>query len=193
MKHIFRHFSFALIPLLGISSFCGCSAQTEKPTNAVQSEKPELIPTNQNEPKSNEELPKTIKLEVKDIDIGTKYKTVIRQLGKPLSSKKGGENPCGGEKLVLKYSGLEVTFDVESENDRNPIVVFVEVSSPKLEVSGIKIGASLEDVRAKFGKSSELRKEEGFDNIGYFVKDGYANFYFRNDKLVKITWELNMC
>ena len=195
VKHIIRHFIFLIFLLLNVASFCGCFAQSQNSTNVVQSENTKLSPTQSPLPintKPTDDLPQTIKLEVKGVDIGTSYEDVLRQLGKPLSSKKRGTNPCGGTKLTLRYSGLTVNLDPDAD-EQNFIVVFVEATSLKWEVSGIKVGASLEDVRAKFGKSSELRKESGLETIGYFVTDGYANFYFRKNKLAKITWELNLC
>ena len=196
MKHIIQHFIFAFFLLLSIASFCGCSAQSQNSTNAVQSENTKPSPTLSPLPsnaKSADDLPQTIKLEVEGVDTGTSYQDVLRQLGKPLSSKKRGTNPCGGTKLTLRYSGLTVNLDPDAD-EQNFIVVLIEVTSPKWEVaSGISVGASLEDVRAKFAKSSELRKENGLDYVSYFVIDGYANFYFRNNKLVKINWELNLC
>jgi hypothetical protein len=135
----------------------------------------------------------TIVLQVKGVDIGAKYQTVLRQLGKPLSSKKRGTNPCGNTKLVLRYSGLTITFD-DDGSGRNFIVVVIEVTSPKWEVApGISVGASLADVQKKFSQTEAPTKEKGLENLSYFAGDGYANFYFRNKKLVKVAWELNLC
>lgn len=181
--------------LLNVAGLCGCFAQLQNSNNIAHSEisnsfpTPSPLPTNT---KPADDLPQTIKLEVKSVDIGTSYRDVLRRLGKPLSSKKRGTNPCGGTKLTLSYPGLTVNLDPDAD-EQNFIVVFVEVTSPNWEVSGISVGASLEDVRAKFGKSSKLRKESGLDTIGYFVTEGYADFYFRKNKLVKVSWELNLC
>jgi hypothetical protein len=195
VKHIIQHFIFAFFLLLGVASFCGCFAQSQNSTNVVQSETTKPSPTQSPLPtntKPADDLPEMIKLQIKGVDIGTSYEEVFRRLGKPLSSRKRGTNPCGGTKLTLRYSGLTVNLDPDAD-EQNFIVVFVEVTSPEWEVSGIRIGASLEDVRAKFGKSSELRKESRLETIGYFAGDGYADFYFRKNKLVKVSWELNLC
>jgi hypothetical protein len=134
----------------------------------------------------------TIDLKVKGVDIGASYQTVLRQLGKPLSNRKGGTNPCGGTKQVLRYSGLKITLD--EDEDKQNIVVLIEVTSPKWEVaSGVSIGASLENVRAKFSQSHDLSKESGFDVLTYSDGDGALTFYFRNKKLVKVTRDLNLC
>lgn len=135
----------------------------------------------------------TINLKVKGVDIGAKYQTVLRQLGKPLSSRKGGTNSCGNTNLVLRYSGLTITFDDDGDG-QNFIVVFIEITSPEWKVApGISVGASLTDVQRKFGQTEKPTKEKGLENLSYFVTDGYANFYFRNKKLVKVNWELNLC
>lgn len=134
----------------------------------------------------------TIEFKIKDVGIGTPYKNVLRQLGKPLSDKKGGENPCGGAKRILRYSGLKITLD-ESENKQN-IVVLIEVTSARWELSTrIKVGATLNNVQNKFNESGELTKESGFDVLTYLDGDGAVTFYFRNKKLVKIIRDLNLC
>jgi len=134
----------------------------------------------------------TIDFKVKGVGIATSYQTVLRQLGKPLSSRKGGTNPCGGKKQVLRYSGLTITLD--EDEDKQNIVVLIEVTSPKWKVaSGISVGASLKDVQAKLGQSVELSKESGFEVLTYLDGDGAIAFYFRNKKLVKVTRDLNLC
>ncbi len=135
----------------------------------------------------------TIDLKVKGVDVGASHQTVLQQLGKPLSSRKGGTNPCGSTKQVLRYSGLKITLD-EDADERNYTVVEIEVTSPKWEVaSEISVGATLADVQTKFAQTEAPTKEKGLENLSYFVTDGYANFYFRNKKLVKVNWELNLC
>ena len=196
MKSVIQHFIFAFFLLFGVASFCSCFAQSQNPINVAQpgttksSPSPSPLPTNT---KPADDLPDMIKLQIKGIHIeNSYYKDVLRQFGKPLSSKKRGTNPCGGTKLTLRYPGLTVNLD-PNENEQNFFVVFAEITSPEWEVSGIRIGASLEEVRAKFGKSSELSKESGLETIWYYAGDGGADFYFRKNKLVKITWEMNLC
>lgn len=135
----------------------------------------------------------TIDLEVKGVDIGASYQTVLRQLGKPLLSRKGGTNPCGNTKLTLRYSGLTIILDDDGDG-RNFTVVAIEMTSPKWEIApGISVGVSFTDVQAKFAQTENPTKENGLENLSYFVTDGYANFYFRNRKLIKVVWELNLC
>ena len=134
----------------------------------------------------------TIDFEVKGVGIGASYQTVLRQLGKPLSSRKGGTNPCGGTKLTLRYSGLTISLDEDA--DRQNTVILIEVISPKWEVvSGISVGASLEDVQAKFGQPDDTATKSGSKILTYFDGDGAVTFYFRNKKLVKVNRDLNLC
>lgn len=94
--------------------------------------------------------------------------------------------------LTLRYSGLVVKL-IEGSGGRNFFVASMEVTSPKWITSGITVGASIKDVRERFGQNNELSKEKGLNTLPYFIKDGYANFYFRNKRLVKMAWELNVC
>ncbi len=138
-------------------------------------------------------LAETIDLKVKGVTVGASYKTVLRRLGKPLSGKKGGTNPCGNTKLTLRYSGLVIKLD-DDGSGRNFTVISIESTSPKWSVaSGISIGANLKKVQTKFGKTEKPIKELGLEKLSYFIQDGYANFYFRSKKLVKVIWELNLC
>lgn len=134
----------------------------------------------------------TIDFDVKGVGLGTPYQTVLRQLGKPLSSRKGRTNPCGGAKQVLRYSGLIITLD-ESE-DKQSNVVLIEVTSPKWEIaSGIGVGVSLKDVRGKFGQPNDTTTKSGSGTLIYLDGDGAVTFYFRNKKLVKVIRDENLC
>lgn len=69
----------------------------------------------------------------------------------------------------------------------------MEVTAAKWQISGkARVGENVENVRTKFGVGN-LSKKNGLDNLSYYITDGYANFYFRNNKLVKVNWELNVC
>src|SRR5580765_1156518 len=135
---------------------------------------------------------KPIQLNVKDVDIGATTDEVNGKLGKPKSSQKKGENPCGGTKLTYLYDGLVVDFEADA-NDRFTVVA-VEVTSQKWEIApGISIGASTKDVLKKFGRPGFFPDSDPNTSIGYWITDGGADFYFRDDRLVKIHWEENLC
>ncbi len=135
----------------------------------------------------------TIDLKVKGVGVGTSYSTVLKKLGRPLSNKKGGSFPCdqGNPMLNLRYSGLVIKLIQDSNNQY--FVASMEVSSPKWIASGITIGASIREVQERFGQNNNLSKKKGLENLPYFIEDSYANFYFRNKKLIKVAWELNAC
>ena len=132
-----------------------------------------------------------IDLQVNGVGIGATDTEVILKLGKPTSRKKGRMNECvGGEPLTLRYPGL--VLELSEDMDDKFTVLTVTVTSPKWSVSGISIGASVNQVRKKFG-DSKLTKEKGLEYLNYSISDGYANFVFRKKTLVEIYWELNLC
>jgi len=134
----------------------------------------------------------TIDLQVNGVGMHATEATVVQKLGKPSSRKKGGIVPChdGETLLTWRYPGLALEF---SENLEGKFTVFTAtVTSPKWSVLGINIGASVGDVRRKFG-DGKLTKEKGLNYLSYYITDGYANFVFKKNKLIKIDWEVNMC
>ena len=134
----------------------------------------------------------TIDLQINGVGIGATEAAVVQKLGKPSSKKKGGIVPCynGDTLLTLRYPGLvlELTEDLSG----NFFVFTTTVTSPKWSVSGINIGANVNEVQKKFG-NGKIMKEEGLEYLSYYITDGYANFVFKKKKLIKIDWELNLC
>lgn len=193
VKHIFRHLIFTSFLIVIITNLYGCSAQSQVLTNVAQAKPTDLSPTPT--PANSKVLSTqrdTFPFEIKGVGIGASYQIVLRQLGKPLSSRKGGTNPCGGTKQVMRYSGLTITLD-ESEDEQSDVIL-IEVTSPKWEVaSRISVGKSLEEVRAKFGQPDDATAKSDLEILAYFDGDGAVNFYFRKKKLVKITRDLNLC
>ena len=135
----------------------------------------------------------TIDLNVNGVEINNSYADVIKKLGKPAKSKKDGNVPCsdGSTRSTLHYSGL--ILKLESNPEVKDFGVYkVEVTSAKWSVRGVRIGDSKEAVFAKFGKGNELF-EVGRPYLAYFIVDGYASFYFHDERLAKIVWEFNFC
>ena len=133
----------------------------------------------------------TFEPKVNGIGIGTSYSTILKKLGKPLLVKKGEEYPCNSGRItIIRYSGLRLNL-IKSFSSNKLIVDSMEITLPRWSVSGIRIGAKLKEVESKF--SGNIRRENGVDILGGFVKDGYRNFYFQNKRLIKMTWELNPC
>jgi len=198
MKHLFRHFSFSSLLLLSAASFFGCSAQSQNLTNVVQTEnpKPSLTPLPlPSNPQSKTTLIEEIDLRINDIGLGISESKILQRLGKPLQNKKGEFNECGyGFEKTFRYSGLGIEL-LGNDKGRNFTVIAMEVTSPKWLVSGIRVGADAKDVLAKFGEPLEKRTESGVESWSYVNKgnDGFAGFYFRDNKLVKILWESAIC
>lgn len=137
-----------------------------------------------------------VDLRIDGVGLTTKQETVLRKLGKPSSRKRGGIVPCcGGEELLtLRYPGLEIELFRE-EDGKIFSVSSMRVTSPKWKVSGINIGANINDAKTKFGQPYHETKEKRSLGLHYNVKDGLggASFYFRGNKLKEIYWEINFC
>jgi len=132
-----------------------------------------------------------INLQVKGVTVGTQYLTVLHRLGKPLQSKEGGSFPCGDKLMTLRYPGLVIKL-VGDGRKQDFSVVLIEATSSKWSIArGINIGTKLKDVRAKFGKTNNKKADS--NNLFYFITDGWANFYFKKNRLVKVIWEENLC
>ena len=141
-----------------------------------------------------------IDLRVNGIGSETSYTTVVRKLGNPLRRymlKFKASEACSGSPethLTLIYSGLSITL-LGDGRGRHLAVSRFEVTSKKWVASGIRIGADFETVRTKFGKPNEI-EGNSIDTIMYYVTIGNlggVNFYFRNDKLVKILMSDTLC
>jgi hypothetical protein len=137
-----------------------------------------------------------IDLRIKGVGLGTPQSIILRRLGKPLQIKKGKFDPCGGDVTVTRrYSGLVIEL-LGDGNERNFTVVSIELTSSKWSVArGIRVGAEAKDVIKKFGEPLEKVMKSGLERWSYVNKgnDGFAGFYFRNNKLVKVEWESALC
>ena len=141
-----------------------------------------------------------VDLRINGIGSGTSYSTVIKKLGKPLrteTEKIKASLACSGSAethLTLVYSGLEITL-LGDGRGRNLDVYSIEVTSKKWVASGITLGASIKDVRAKFGEPNEQANESN-QTILYYNTNGNlggVNFYFQNNKLVKVGMTEALC
>ena len=141
-----------------------------------------------------------VNLHVRGIGSGSPHSTVLRTLGKPLRRKitrTAASLSCSGSAethLRLSYSGLQVSL-LGDGRGRNPEVYSIEVTSPKWTASGIRIGASREEVQNKFGEPN-YRTEESGETVFYYVTQGNlggVNFNFRNNKLIKVAMTETLC
>lgn len=143
--------------------------------------------------KENISMLEMSELKVNGIELGTPNSKVLKQFGKPLQNKKIYSDACGnGFRKILKYSGITVEL-ISGEKDRKFIVASVEVTSSKWSVSGIFVGADIKDVQAIFNRTYSQESKSGTDTLFYGNGDGWINFYFKNNKLIKISWEYNFC
>jgi hypothetical protein len=139
----------------------------------------------------------TSDFKIKGIGIGSSNSTLFKRLGRPLSSKEGGIVPCsdGSKLLTLKYQGLVIELSNNS-NERNFTVFSINVTSQNWLISGIRIGSSLNNVKAKLGQPYHQTTESGLQGLHYNNNkgiDGAASFYFQNKKLKKVELYLNYC
>lgn len=149
-------------------------------------------------------LPK-VELVVKGVKSGTTYSTIIKQIGKPKSAENTGRNSCtDGEGKKLVYEGIEINIE-KSENSRDYTLLDMKVTSAKwVTDKGIKIGATPQQVMAKYGKTKyenafERPAEEkvftGEKWLVYEMKNGPGSvtFYFKNERLVRIELAPTIC
>ncbi|MBK7709305.1 MAG: hypothetical protein IPN69_22100 [Acidobacteria bacterium] len=135
-----------------------------------------------------------IRVKTKGVEVGTSKARVLGRIGKPLSTRKGGEYPCAERSVDMRYGGLLLEL-LESQLDREKGRLFVArmtITSRKWSVSGIRIGASPLAVRLKFGPA-RWQNEARNRFLVYAIGDGSANFFFRRGRLFKIVSQLNVC
>lgn len=135
----------------------------------------------------------TIELNVRGITVGTTHRAVLRKLGKPLATIRGGHYPCDdGPMRTLKYPGLVLKL-LQSNDGLGFFVAAVDVTSVKWPVAQkIGIGSRLKDVTAKFG-TQEVEIEHGRKTVSYLMAEGFAVFTFHRGKVVRVAWEFNVC
>lgn len=134
---------------------------------------------------------------VNGIGIGSNYFAVMKRLGKPLSSKKGGIVPCsdGSTKLTLLYKGLEIRLS-RDEDEKFFTVYAMFVSSSEWSVLGISIGSPMKNIKATFGEPYHQTRASGLLELHYNNNKGIsgaASFYFRNNKLKRVRLYHNHC
>ena len=139
-----------------------------------------------------------VDLKVNGIGLGTSYATVVKNLGKPLKSKKTRYNNideiCGGipyTELILTYPGVIVELWSDKDLRKFDVISIKFTAGSKWAVSGLKIGASPKETTARLGKPTYNNKS----SFGYINKgnDGGATFNFKNGKLTSVEWGSETC
>ena len=141
-----------------------------------------------------------VDLRVNGIGSGSSYAAVIKRFGKPLRSeqeKVAADLACSGvaeTHLTLFYSGLKVTL-LGDGRGRALDVYSIEVTSPKWSVLGISVGVNAKAILTKFGEPNSKEKNSDETVYDYVTKGnvGVVNFYFRNNKLIKIEMMETLC
>ncbi len=141
-----------------------------------------------------------VNLRINGIGSGTSYSAVIRKLGKPIRSeteKINASSACSNSAethLTLFYSGLKITLLGDGKG-RDLDVYSIRVTTRKWLASGIKIGANMKAVQARFGKPNSNAEQSGETTLYYVTKGnvGGVNFYFQNNKLVKVEMTETLC
>ena len=137
-----------------------------------------------------------VDLKVNDVGLGTSYETVVKNLGKPVKSKKIRQIlECSDNEpytqLTLTYPGLIIElWNIENTRKFNVLSIRFTAGS-KWAVSGLKSGATQKDTIARFGKPNDSTKPR----LSYVNKDnnGFAQFKFKGGKLVSVEWESAIC
>jgi len=95
-------------------------------------------------------------------------------------------------KLEVPGVVIRLEGDIRGRDFR---VVSVEVNSPQLLVSPVRIGMTEKEVRSRLGSPWQERNESGFRILNYVTKgnDGGAGLYFSAGKLMKVHWEATLC
>jgi hypothetical protein len=134
-------------------------------------------------------------LTVKGIGLGRQSyeKDVRKAFGNPSFVRSTVFNCLGDVPAkTFAYNGLRLTL-VYAPVD-NFMVYEVEITSNKLQLdSGIKIGDDIQSVKQKIGKDFSERAEKGRIYLQFDNDDGWARFYFRNNRLEKVNWLYNYC
>lgn len=139
---------------------------------------------------------------VKGVGLGSSHAHVLRQFGKPISSKREKVidefEACGPSytSLRLRYDGavLELNGDL---NGRDFQVVDMEITSSKFLIApGLRIGMTEAEARSKLGGPPwQETTDAGFRVLSYVTKgnDGGGRLYFRGGRLVKVQWNYVLC
>lgn len=142
-----------------------------------------------------------VDLRIKGVGLGSSYALVLRQFGRPVSSKREKMDDdfgvCGPAytSLLLSYKGavVELSGDLRGRDFK---VISLEITSPQLLITpGIKIGMTEQEARSKLGEPWQERSESGLRILSYVTKgnDGGAGLHFRNGRLMKVDWSYTPC
>jgi hypothetical protein len=142
-----------------------------------------------------------VDLRIRGVGSGTSYAVVIKRLGNALRAKKervAGEYACSGQDetyLYLDYAGLKISLLGNGKGQGLSVYSFEAISSKWTATSGVRIGNTTEEVRAKFGLHNSSWDGAGQLVLSYVTKGnlGGVNFYFVKNRLVKMVMQETLC
>ena len=126
---------------------------------------------------------------VDGVALGATYKAVVAKFGRPLRERTNKMDECIGDRTcVVEYAGLK--FELAETNGTFTVYGF-EVTSPKYDVSGVKVGTDAAAVQKRFGtRGRKIEKSTGVTQWFYEMPEenpGGTNFYFRNGRVYKFS------
>ncbi len=149
---------------------------------------------------SLQEQKEELDLEVNSIKLGSNIDQVYKKLGKPIkvTTKENKDIGCASPSTEKKfnYKGLIVVLFKEFEEQ--PFhVISIEVTSAKWKISrGVKLGMDLNAIKEQLATPFNNENDEnGEHQLGYVNNDDatFTNFYFKENKLVRVYCAALLC
>ena len=141
------------------------------------------------------------KLKINGVGLNSTYAQVLRAFGKPSKDGKAIEEGCiGAHEKTVDYVGLSFYFmDGDSRGGKTFEIKSFSVTTPKWNVSGVKVGDTAAVVKAKFGKNYQIdrRTDGGGLAWDYEMSDqqgpGTTTVIFKKGKVWEISSSFQVC
>jgi hypothetical protein len=136
------------------------------------------------------------------VGLDSTYAAVVKLLGKPRKETRPQKEECtGGHEKTVEYDGLSFYFmDGTVPGKKAYLVMSFDLTSPRLTVSGLKIGDSETLVKQKYGKpkSIDTDKSTGETSWTYEISEkqggpGQTTVTFKNGKVTAIGSSYMVC
>lgn len=149
---------------------------------------------------SLQEQKEELDLEVNSIKLGSSINQVYKKLGKPIKiiTKENKDVGCASPSVEkhFKYKGLIVVLFKEFE-EQEFYVISIEVTSANWKISrGVKLGMDLNAIKERLATPFNNESDKnGEHQLGYVNNDDatYTNFYFKENKLVRVYCAALLC
>lgn len=130
-------------------------------------------------------------ISVGGINIDSKHSQVVRAFGKPVKKKIESVEGDAWSQMILEYPGMTVSL-VSDQDGRNFSVNWIEVTSPKWNVTGLKIGDPAEAVTQKFGRPIVTEDGSGL-SYSHVNNDGFVEFSIAHGRISAISIGIDGC